>query len=333
MKLPVVPQTLINMLPSALSLRISVLDGCDKASLPDWAASLVWLGAWCRSNQLAGKRLIVFAVLPTRELAAAFTSLGCLVAGASVFEDALSWPTFKKLPAGRSVFWIHRNTMARYCGVIVCFKEYGGAEFIVVAVTKGPKKNHAGTTIEINQRHFDEYRFTEEKPPSVPRTASFDAAGQSLGSLVESLNPKWIWADGAEGLLVTSVATFESAIADLSLSIDGKPSITLPDLLCLGRNKEQSHAKLRVDHPRGALDGSFPLAILDGAKAFMAHEHLASVTNMLVILDRSEYQEGIHDKALELRSISQDNNAYFQGAMPDKFAPGIELAAYLIDGQ
>ena len=327
------PNTLIKMLSADVSRCISVLDDCEKIALPDWAVSLIWLGAWCRSSQLAGKRLIVFAVLPTRELSAAFASLGCLVAGADVFEDSLSWPKFKELPAGRSVFWIHRNTMAHYCGVILDFKEYEGAEFIVVQVTKGPKKNHAGTTIEINQRYFDEYRFTEEKPPSVPRTASFDAARQSIGSLVESLNPKWIWADGAEGLLVTSLATFESEIADLSLSIDGKPSIAMLDLLCLGRNKEQNHAKLRVDHPRGALEGVFPLAILDGAKAFMVHEHLASVSNMLVILDRSEYQEGIHDKALELRSISQDNNAYFQGSMPDRFAPGIEIAAYLIDGQ
>lgn len=277
--------------------------------------------------------MIVFAVLPTREFAAAFASLGCLVAGASVFEDALSWPTFKKLPSGRSVFWIHRNTTARYCGEIVGFKENEGTEFIVVRVTKAPRKAEVNNIREISRAYFDEYRFTEEKPPSVPKAASFLAAWDSLKGLVKNQNPKWIWADGAEGLLVSSLTAFESVIDGVSLSIDGKSLIVMSDLLCVARNKEHSHAKLRVDHSRGVLEGSFPLAILDGSDAFMVHEHLGSVPNMLVILDRSEYQDGIHDKLLELRSITQDISDDFKCAMPDKFAPGIELAAYLIDGQ
>lgn len=325
---PTVPNALINMLSANFRLRISVLNGCEKDSLPDWAVSLMWLGAWCRSMQHADKRLITFAVLPTRELAAAFASLGCLVVGASVFEDALSWQTFKKLPIGRSVFW-----MARYCGEIVGFKDYEGTEFIVVKVTNAGRPTEVGSIREISRSRFDDYQFTEEKPPPAPKAASFDAARLSLESLVENLNPKWIWADGAEGLLVSNVAKFESEIEDLLLSIDGKPPVAISDMLCLGRNKELSHAKLRLEPPRGVLEGGFPLAILDGTSAFKVHEYLGSVPNLLVILNRSEYQDDIHDNVLKLRSISQDINFDFQSAMPDKLAPGIELAAYLIDRQ
>lgn len=276
----------------------------------------------------------MFAVLPTRELAAAFAGLGCLLAGASVFEDALSWPTFSKLPVGRGVFWSRKNSTAKYRGNIVGFKECDGTEFIVVEVTRAPRRAEVGFRSEISRRYFEDYRFTEEEPATVPRAASFVAAGKSLGRLVENLSPKWIWADGAEGLLVTSVAAFQSAIAGLSLSIEGQSQIEMSDLLCLGRNNVQLHAKLRIDHPKGKIAGNFPLAILDGANAFIVHEHLAAVSNMLVILDRSEYQEGIHDAALGLRSISHDShNAEFQSVMPSKFAPGIELAAYLIDCQ
>ena len=98
------------------------------------------------------------------------------------------------------------------------------------------------------------------------------------------------------------------------------------------RQGNRNHAKLRIDNPKGELSGSFPIVILDGAKAFMVHEHLTEVSNMLVILDRSEYQEGIHDTVLGLRSISgDDKNANYISDMPDKLAPGIELAAYWID--
>ena len=325
-------QALNTLLPTDFSCRISVIDGLEKSSLPDWAASLMWLGAWCRSNQLACKRLVVFAVLPTRELAAAFAGLGCLVAGASNFEDALSWPTFKKLPIGRSVFWISKDGTKHYRGNIVGFKEYDGSEFIVVEVTKASRRAEVGTRREVSRNYFDDYRFTEEKPPTAPKAASFDAAGQSLGCLVENLNPKWMWADGSEGLLVTNVAMFENALAGFSLSIEGQAPIAMSDLLCFGSNKLQSHAKLRIDHPKGVISGNFPIVILDGAKAFMVHEHLTAGSNMLVILDRSEYQEGIHDEVMQLRSISSDcQNADLKSAMPSTLTPGVELAAYWVD--
>lgn len=276
--------------------------------------------------------MIVFAVLPARELAAAFASFGCLVAGASMFQDRLSWSTFRRLPAGQSVFWMHGNATAHYCGEIIGFKEIEGAEFIVVKVTKAPRRAEEGHIREISRPYFDDYRFTVEKPPTVSKAASFETAQRALESLVANLSPKWIWADGAEGLLVTSVTKFDNSIAGLSLSIDGK-SVAVSDMLCLGRNKGHIHAKLRVDHPRGSLEGDFPLAILDGPNAFMAHEHIGLVPNILVILDRSEYQEGIHDRVLELRSISQDIKPDFMRFIPKKFVAGIELAAYLIDGQ
>lgn len=327
------PNALIDMLTDNFDQRITVIDGDDESSLPDWAESLIRLGAWCRSCQQDGKRLIVFAVLPTRELAAAFASFGCLVSGAAEFEDALSWPTFKKMPIGQSVFWVHRNTSSRYCGEILDFKENEGAEFIIVKVTKAQRKAEIGMIREISRSYFDDYRFTEEKPPSKSKAERFETTQLSLSSLVSNLNPKWIWADGAEALIVSSVDNFESSIEGLSLSIDGKSPISMSNLLCLGRNRDHGHAKLRIDHPRGTLNGDFPLAILDGPNAFMMHEHLSMVPNILVILDRCEYQASIDDKVLELSSISQEIKTEFISAMPGNFAPGIELAAYLIDGQ
>jgi len=319
------------MFPANISLRISVLDGNESVRLPDWAAALIWLGYWCRINQQPGKRLIVFTVLPSRELSAAFAGIGCLIAGASVFEDCLSWTTFKNLPPGQNVFWINRNTMANYCGEIIGFKEYGDAEFIVVKVTKAPRKAEVGFIREISKSYFDEYRFTEEKPLSAPKKLSFDAALQLLKSIVENLNPKWVWADGAEALILSGLSKFENSMEGISLSIDGNPPVALSELLCIGRNKEQTHAKLRIDHPRGVINGRFPLAILDGPHAFEKHEHLHSVANLLILLDRSEYNHGIQDTVLGLRSISQDITSGICTPLPEKFAHGIEISAYLID--
>jgi len=320
------------MLPSDFSRRISVVDGSLRASLPDWAASLVWLGGWCRSNRVAAKRLIVFVVLPAREFAAAFLGLGCLLAGARQYEDSLSWPKFKALKVGRRVFWSRKDGTTRYQGSLLGATACGGAEFIAVKITKARRKAEVDTRLMINRKYFDDYRFTEEEPPTRPRALSLNAAGQSLACLVENCNPKWIWTDGAEGLVVTSVAPFEASMSDLAISVDGRPPIPMSDILCSGRNNSQCHAKLRIDHPRGALAGDFPLVILDGPSAFAIHEHLSPLSNILVVLDRCEYREDIHNAALGVRSISTEGlTAVLPSSMPNLFAPSIEIAAYLID--
>lgn len=319
------------MLPSELSVRISVLDGGEKHILPDWAASLVWLGAWCRKNQIMGRRLIVFAVLPSRELAAAFASLGCLVAGSIAFEDKISWPIFRALPLGRGVFWKHKSNGTHYGGDIVGFSGADGEEFIEVKITKAAKRSSLGVIMTVNKRHFDDYRFTENKPPSTAKSVSFDVAGQALGALAGGVDPKWIMTDFAEGLIVTNITSFENSIENLALSIDSGPPVSVSDLLCLGRNKGHWHAKLRLEPPKGTVEGRFPLAILDGGKAFSVHEHINAARNVLIILDRSEHVIEVHDVAKSLKSISQDLGVDFADVIPLTFTPGIEIAAYLIE--
>ena len=331
MKIPIERKELLNMLPADFGIRISVLDGCKENTLPDWAALLIWLGAWCRHNQVAGHRLIVFAVLPTRDLAAAFAGIGCLVAGSSTFEDALSWQKFRKLPSGRNVFWVNKSTGACYSGDIVAFSEIHGDEFIEVRVSKSKRKNELGMVIKVNQRYFDEYRFTESKPLSVAKAASLDAVGNALEALVGSLNPKWLWSDTAEGLIVTQVSLFESSIESLSLSIDSRLSLTMSDFLCMGRNNDREHAKLRLDHPKGTIEGIFPLVILDGVRAFMVREHLSAAGNMLIILDRAEYQVEVHEIVKSLKSFSQGYATNLSAVTLERFTPGVEIAAYLIN--
>jgi hypothetical protein len=160
---------------------------------------------------------------------------------------------------------------------------------------------------------------------------SLDVTGQAIGALAGKFDPKWILTDSAEGLIVTSITAFESSIENLVLSIDAGPPISVSDLLCLGRNKDHGHAKLRMEPPKGTIEGHFPLAILDGGKAFSVHEHINAARNVLIILERSEYVIEVHDIAKSLKSISQDFGVDFADIIPLTFTPGIEVAAYLIE--
>lgn len=254
------------------------------------------------------------------------------MAGAAAFKYTLSWPRFRKLPIGHDVFWRTKGSTRGYHGRIEGFKEYSETEFMVVRVIKAPRHAETGLLREISQRYFEDCRFTAEQPAPVSRGASFEAANRALQGLLGSLNSQWIWADGAEGILVTSITSFERSISELSLSVDSQLPISMSDLLCLGRNSGHNHSKMRVDHPKGEVSGEFPLAILDGSAAFSVHEHMANVSNVLVILDRQEYQENIHGQVLQLRIIANHNcNDNIQNTVPKSFPPGIELASYLID--
>lgn len=319
---------LISMLPTDLSQRIIISDGVERSELPEWATSLVWLGAWCRANQVEGKRLIVFTVLPTRSLAAAFASLGSLVAGAGLFEDSLSWPVFRNLPIGSNVFF---NYGASCGGLIVGFEESYGDEFIKIEITKSSKKSNLGTVVSVSRNYFDQYHFTENKPPSLNKSQLLGRAGKVIGSLVDGFNEKWLWSDSPEGLLITGLSSFEESIENLTISVDDNSPVSMSDILCMGRNKNQAHAKLRVDHSKGCVDGVFPLAILDGSNALMTAEHLYSARNMLIILDRSEYQAEAHDIARASLGLSTIGSVEFQGCIPGLFVPGIEIAATLIE--
>lgn len=317
------------LLPFADKLR--VLDGDATLPLPDWAVGILWIGNWARIHQFRDKRLIVFVVLPTRRFAAAFAGLGCLIAGARTFRDELSWRRFRALPPGQSVFWKQRSGSGNYQGNIVGFTELDGSQFIEVRITKAPRKAEVGVLHTISESTFEGYHFSEERPPTAMRSVALEEANSLIETLVGGINDRWMWSDGAEGIVLTSVVSFQRCLEDIRLAVDGRPPMAMSDLLCLGRNRDQVHAKFRIIHPRGKIDGQFPLTILDGAEALSVHEHVGIDSNLLIFLDRSEYQEDVHSLVQQLRAVSFDYGTNeFPGDLPDRFPPGFEIAAFLV---
>lgn len=312
--------------------NIKVLDGATVQPIPHWALAFMWLGAWCRSYRGPGKRLIVFAVVPSRDLAAAFSCFGSLVEGSRSFEDKLSWTRFRALPPGALVFWKQPRDKKSFSGTIIGFERpYGGDEFIRIQVTKPVSIAKTGLIQNISERYFDEFQFSVEQPPSTNRANVYTKAENFIKRLVGKINPKWIWADGAEALLVTGLAKFDQTLSDLSLVTGEAQSAPLMELLCAARNHSPNQSKVRVSHPRGSISGTFPLVILDGPEAFYVHEHLDATANILVILDRSEYRPDINNVVLQLGSVTGCDAECVHIGVPDEFPPGVEISAYIVD--
>ena len=159
-----------------LKKPIRVLDGVTKLPLPDWAAALIWAGAWCRQHQLSDRRLVVIGIVPTRDFAAAFAGVGALLAGARLFKESLSWPRFRSLPTGSAVHWARRGSDERFSGEIVGFENLEDTEFIKVKVLKPKSLANRGLIQSVSRKYFDEYMFRVEQPPSAATATLFDAA-------------------------------------------------------------------------------------------------------------------------------------------------------------
>lgn len=108
-----------------------------KHVMPAWAKATLWLGWWVRRWQLPDSRVLAVTVLPSRELAAMFASLGCVIAGAQQFDKGFGWDDLVALPAGSPIFWKIPGSKTRYEGIVLESTASAGQELVPVRVEKG----------------------------------------------------------------------------------------------------------------------------------------------------------------------------------------------------
>jgi len=124
-----VPGGLATPLPED-RLRYLTRDGLAE-KLPPWASYLVRLGRHVALQRVPGRRLVVGVTLPTRDFAAAFTSLGV---SAAVYEDPeeqdprLNFERIASLPQGTSIRF--RRQRFLYAGSLRGTKTINGVDHL-----------------------------------------------------------------------------------------------------------------------------------------------------------------------------------------------------------
>lgn len=303
---------------------IYLLDNNEKVQLPDWAKAYLWLGWWCRKLQLEHARLLVVSVLPTRNLAAAFAGLGCLLAGAQQFCDGFKWQDFRNLPPGSEVFWKVLNSNTKYGGIVLEPTD-GDADLVSVRITTRINK---GTTWSFSPSKFVECLFSQENLPTPRGTLAMENAMLLHQRLGLETKPRWIWTAGAEAQVVTNQTKFREALTRLQIGVQGTAAVPFEDVLCAPRDGDKL-TKLRVLSVNHAFVKDVPVTILDGEAAFDQRDEIES-GNVLILLERTEYTAEIHNYLLDLRNWAEAPSLVVLQDMPSHFPPGIELAAFVI---
>ncbi|MGX2032333.1 MULTISPECIES: hypothetical protein [Methylocaldum] len=313
--------------PESMGIRhqIFLLDDGRRLPIPAWAKAEIWLGWWCRKWQLDNARLLTVAVLPARDLAAAFAALGCLLAGSQQFTSGLTWEDLRNLPAGSAIFWGIPNERARYEGVIL---ENQSDYLVPVRIRKGRRRD-VNAVWYFSKQRFAQYLFSQECLPTQRGMLAIGSAQSFQQGLGLKTNPRWLWTAGAEACVVTSQARFATAIDNLGLTAGDSPFSDFHDVLCMSSSNERSLAKLRITSPHKPIDLVAPVSILDGKNAFDQIREI-NTGNILILLDRGEYSPEIHNLLLEAQNAARHPSCEMLKDLPARFPPSVELAAFVL---
>ena len=306
---------------------ISVVDGKDAYTLPVWAKAQVWLGWWLRDLQLEKTRILAVAQLPSRSLAAAFTGLGCLMAGLNCFDGGFQWGNFTSLSIDTKVFW--RSNNKKYAGVI-CQSDNQDSNLVPVEVTNGPRCE-LGMKWWFSQKKFNECQFSTENLPTPRRAEAMEAVLPFFAEISHSDHERWIASKGAEVRLLTNMTHFHEELRNLQMQIGDMAPVSLEKILCSAKIGEGTPAKLRISSERSMTDEYFPVSILDGAAALFQLRDIEQ-GNIAVLLDRDEYTPEIQNLLIEAGSVAQAPSECVMQNVPEKMPPGFEVAAYLLEG-
>lgn len=299
-----------------------------KHAMPAWAKATLWLGWWTRKWQLSDSRLLAVAVLPSRDLAAMFASLGCVIAGAQQFEKGFCWDDLVALPAGSPIFWKIPNSKTRYEGVVLESTASEGQELVPVRVEKGGSKER-GMVWFFSPRKFAECIFSEACLPTRQGSQIMENAFAFLQSAGVQVKRSWLWSGGVEASLRTNMTRFWNALDGLAIGVSDSGLCPAGDALCPAMPDERRNAKVQVASATRASETASPVHILDGIDAFHQVRDIGS-GNVVVILDRAEYSPEVNNFLLNARSCSRDPSPEVLESVPERFPPGFELSAYVL---
>jgi hypothetical protein len=300
--------------------------------IESWVKACIYLGKWAKSRYRKDARRITFVVLPSREISTSFIALGALISSIASYKDGLSWAKFSTLDSGLEIYWKKVGTGDLFIGRVVGVELIGSESAIKLEITKSRKNRDIGSIILIPEGQFNKFQFSLEKPASALREIAINASITFMEHLIGGISPSWAKSDGEDLLLVTKINQFKSSIEGLFAVVSDKEihSIEFESLLGFEKLGNGRHSKLKISHPKGDLESSAELVILEGPSAFSIKEHIPLMNDLLIVLDSLEFTENelAFVNELELVAESDDLKEDEFHTTAEKFPVGFEVSSY-----
>jgi len=304
--------------------------------LPQWAEFLVYCGYLSRSIQIQNARIVIVLLLPTRELAAAFTSLGVILGSLKSTKEFLTWEQFLELPEGTDLY-----VKLTYKGANRSLKGVAGEKadsahglFRRILITNGPKAIRGSSELVVKES-YGRFGISMTEHPKERDLQSIVKAGTFLKGVSQFYKPNWMVSDQVEGLVLTVKTAWRRVTQSIQLGAsDYSNSTDLADILLASDRPDKRSSRIAVYAPGKKVESAYaPTAILDGPRALWQWREVAA-RNFVILAGRSEFDEEMSGTLFDLTSARDDQLLPSEFAsLKDKIPDGIGLALFAMPYQ
>lgn len=312
------------------------------APLPEWARYLTRLGALFQQSNSPGSRAAVCVTLPTRAFSAPFVALGAVAASVGKSDGATSasahFEALTQLPVGTSVVLRKKNQKLK--GIFLGPEERAGMRYVKVQVGSWHERGGGLTEfireIDALRVHPLETAIGESALPKNQKGRPVSRHAPFLESLLGLKDVyEFVTRTSLACALIGSKAGLHSEIYDPGFAVGSQSdrkegclqaALRVREFLAEGDSHRvvmlsASAADIHVDpHVKSA-----PLAIFDGATAYLRWRQEFGAANSVVLLDRCQQRSEdaaaafIHEHAKRLDDF----------IISDEAPRGVEVAAFL----
>lgn len=259
--------------------------------MPAWAEWMIWLGAWVRCQAAMDGRRVAIVRIPSRRLAAAFVSLGALLAASRIHDESMDWDALQALPHGTTLHWreIKGGRTTNYTGTVDSEREIAGSKCLAISIVS--PKRHLGSMFFLPKSTALAYGVTLGLVTN--RTdEQLTAAARLYRSIVDGAPQSWIRSHGADCTVVTERTSFLEDLSDLALVVGNTDAVTFEDALIISSISNQQHGKLQLvaSRSRTIQDRPAGVTVLDGANSAIFLGNVRS-RSVVLLLECSEYDE------------------------------------------
>jgi hypothetical protein len=255
-----------------------------------------------------------------------------LISSIGSYKDGLSWVKFSTLDSGTEIYWKRVESGELFIGKVVGVELIVSEPAIKLEITKSRKAKDVGSIILIPEGQFNKFQFSLEKPASAQREVVINASIAFMEYLLGNVSPEWAKSDGQDVLLITKMNQFKSSIDSLLAGVGDQYEhpIKFESLLGFEKLGDGRHSKMKISHPKGDLQSSAELVILDGPSAFSIKEHIPLRSDLLVVFDSLEFNENELEFVNELELAAEIDNVSEESshAIEEKFPVGFEISTY-----
>lgn len=311
---------------------------CD---LPAWAGLLVWAGWWMRRAQVPGARIFLTLLMPTRNYCAPLGALGALFGSIGRTGLSIAWSNFLELPPDTRVYLRipdHPNAYRALTveGGLGPAVKIGGSHLRKIRIISDTRRLQ-GLTLEISAKSFFKYDISLNPHTPARHARRLQGVGKFYADVSPNFEPAWLTFWSPESVVVTNQADWSRQLTGLNAVVKSAEGahvdVSVQDLLMPASVGTSERLRTVLTSPRTAMRSlrGVPVAILDGAEALRSWELISiSASNLVVLLDRSEYDPQAQDTLTQLASYRNDQLMPIPEGIPNSLPGGIEMTMFAI---